>query len=112
MMDRLVAHCNRNPVYLKPEKIFHIDGKESIRLNCQYPEAFWKERKSSVKEGRSKFTPEINSQKIELRTEQICREHLYGLSSAVGNFLTDEQGQYIYSVFPDTRQRVYDGWKR
>ena len=108
MMDRLVAHCNRNPLYLKAEKIFHIDGKESIRLNCQYPAAFWQERKSSVKEGRSKFTPEINAQKIELRTEQICREHLYGLSSAKGNFLTDEQGEYVNSVFPDTRQRVYD----
>ena len=113
LMDRLVAHCNRNPVYLKPEKIFHIDGKESIRLNCKYPEAFWKERKSSAKEGRSKVTAEINSQKIELTTEQICRKHLYGLSSAVGNFLTEEQGQYIYSVFPDVRQRVYtDGRDR
>lgn len=112
MMDRLVAHCNRNSLYLKAEKIFHIDGRESIRLNCKYPEAYWQERKSSVKEGRSKVTPEINAQKIELREEQICREHLYGLSSAKGDFLTDEQGEYINSVFPDTRQRVYENGYR
>ena len=110
-MDRLVAHCNRSPIYLKPEKIFHIDGKESVRLNCKYPEAFYKERKG-VKESRPKFTQEINSKKIELRPEQISRRHLHGLSSAAGDFLTEDQGQYIYSVLPDARERVYDNGYR
>ena len=113
MMDRLVAHCNRNPVYLQAERIFHIDGKESIRLNCQYPDSFYKERRSSVKKGRPKVTDELIRQRYDLRPEQICREHLYGLSAAKGDFLTEEQGQYIYSVFPDTRQRVYeDGYRK
>lgn len=112
LMDRLVAHCNRNPLYLKPEKIFHIDGKESIRLNCKYPEAFWRERRG-IKESRPKFTQEINQQKIELRPEQISRRHLHGLSSAAGDFLTEDQGQYIFSVLPDARERVYDnGYKK
>jgi hypothetical protein len=108
VMSRLAAHCKRNPLYLDGEMIFHANGRESFRLNCQYHTAFWRERKSSVKETRSVMTAERNREKIELRDEQISREHLYGLSSAKGDFLTEEHGKYINSVFPDTRQVVFD----
>tara|TARA_B100000902_G_scaffold399734_1_gene472164 strand:- start:512 stop:1495 length:984 start_codon:yes stop_codon:yes gene_type:complete len=111
VMSRLVAHCKRNPLYLDGEMIFHADGRESFRLNCQYHTAFWRERKNK-KETRSVITSEINREKIELRDEQISREHLYGLSSAKGDFLTEEHGKYINSVFPDTRQVVFDNGVR
>ena len=108
VMSRLAAHCKRNTLYLDGEMIFHANGRESFRLNCQYHTAFWKERKTSHKDTRSVMTSELNREKIELRDEQISREHLYGLSSAKGDFLTEEQGLYINSVFPDTRQVVFD----
>jgi len=112
VMSRLVAHCKRNPLYLDGEMIFHANGRESFRLNCQYHEAFWRERKASAKETRSVMTSERMREKIELRDEQISREHLYGLSSAKGDFLTEEHGKYINSVFPDTRQIVFENGTR
>lgn len=113
MLDRLEKHCRRNPLYLDGEMILHADGRESFRINCKYHEAFWRERVASPKASRTNATFEVNQQKIELRDEQISRTHMYGLSSAVGNFLTEEQGVYINSVFPDTRERIFDnGAKR
>jgi hypothetical protein len=108
VMSRLAAHCKRNPLYLDGEMIFHANGRESFRLNCQYHAAFWRERKDNIKETWTTMTSELNREKIELRDEQISREHLYGLSSAKGDFLTEEHGKYINSVFPDTRQRVFE----
>ena len=57
-------------------------------------------RVANSKASRSGPTFEVNQQKIELRDEQISRTHLYGLSSAVGNFLTEEQGgtSIVYSL--------------
>lgn len=112
VMSRLVAHSKRNPLYLPGQMIFHADGRESFRLNCQYPSAYWKERKIGKKKSRTPATSEINQNKIELRSEQIARQHLYGLSAAEGNFLTEEHGKYINSVFPDARQRVYEDGSR
>lgn len=104
----LIAHGNKNYQVMNHDLIFRSDDTMSIKMNLTYPEAFARHTMTGTNFRTAKelyVTDVVKRGKISC--QQVARVHLNAFGGELG-ILNDDHGEYIYSVFPDSRMITYD----